>query len=185
MTKTKFFSVMAVLLISVISYTATAQKLTSTKTHFKFFSSTSAEDIEANNYKAVGTIETSTGEIVFSVPMQSFEFEKSLMQEHFNSKKFLDTKSNPKAKLVGKITDLSQVDFATDGSYNVEVQGELTINGVTKPITEKATIKVSGGKVDLESVFNITLVDYEIAFEKGKPSTNIAKVIEITAKANY
>jgi len=35
--------------------------------------------IEANNYKAVGTIETSFGDILFSVPMQSFEFKKSLM----------------------------------------------------------------------------------------------------------
>jgi polyisoprenoid-binding protein YceI len=163
----------------------TAQKLVSSTPHFKFFSSTPAEDIEANNYKSVGTIETSTGDIVFSVPMQSFEFEKSLMQEHFNSKKFLDTKSNPKAKLVGKITDLSQVDFSKDGSYNVDIKGELTINGVTKPITEKASVKISSGKVALESAFNITLADYEIAFKKGKPSTNIAKVIEVTVKANY
>ena len=107
------------------------------------------------------------------------------MQEHFNSKKFLDTKTNPKGKLVGKITDLSQVDFDKDGSYNVDVKGELTINGVTNAITEKATITVSSGKVALESVFNITLVDYEIAFEKGKPSTNVAKIIEVTAKADY
>ena len=185
MTKTNLLSVLTVLLISLGSFSVTAQKLVSTKTHFKFFSTTAAEDIEANNYKTVGTIETSTGDIVFSVPMQSFEFEKSLMQEHFNSKKFLDTKKNPKAKLVGKITDLSQVDFAKDGTYNVEVKGELTINGVTKPITQKAAIMVSSGKVALESKFNITLVDYEIAFEKGKPSTNIAKMIEITAKANY
>jgi len=135
--------------------------------------------------KPVGTIETGTGEIVFSVPMQSFEFEKSLMQEHFNSKKFLDTKTNPKAKLVGKITDLTQVDFVKDGSYDVEVQGDLTINGVTKSIKEKANITVIGGKVALETVFNITLVDYEIAFEKGKPSTNVAKIIEVTAIANY
>ena len=185
MTKTTLFSVIAVLIISLTSFTGSAQKLVSSKTHFKFFSTTPAEDIEANNYKSVGTIETGTGEIVFSVPMQSFEFEKSLMQEHFNSKKFLDTKANPKAKLVGKITNLSQVDFENDGSYNVEVKGDLTINGVTKAIAEKATIIVSGGKVTLETVFNITLVDYEIAFEKGKPSTNIAKTIEVTAKANY
>ena len=185
MKKTKSISIIAALLLSVISYSITAQKLVSSKTHFKFFSSTAAEDIEANNYKTVGTIETSTGEIVFSVPMQSFEFEKSLMQEHFNSKNFLDTKSNPKAKLVGKITDLSLVDFGTDGSYNIVVQGELTINGVAQPIKEEATIMVNDGKVALETVFNITLVDYEIAFEKGKPSTNIAKVIEVTAKANY
>ncbi len=185
MTKTTLFSVAAALLISMTSLTVTAQKLVSSKTHFKFFSTTPAEDIEANNYKTVGTIETSTGEIVFSVPMQSFEFEKSLMQEHFNSKKFLDTKTNPKAKLVGKITDLTQVDFGKDGSYNVDVKGELTINGVTNAIAENATITVSSGKVALESVFNITLVDYEIAFEKGKPSTNVAKIIEVTAKADY
>ena len=185
MTKTSLFSVTAAIFISLTSITTTAQKLVSSKTHFKFFSTTPAEDIEANNYKTVGTIETGTGEIVFSVPMQSFEFEKSLMQEHFNSKKFLDTKTNPKAKLVGKITDLTQVDFVKDGSYDVEVQGDLTINGVTKSIKEKANITVIGGKVALETVFNITLVDYEIAFEKGKPSTNVAKIIEVTAIANY
>ena len=185
MTKTTLFSVMTAFLISMTTITASAQKLVSSKTHFKFFSTTPAEDIEANNYKTVGTIETSTGEIVFSVPMQSFEFEKSLMQEHFNSKKFLDTKTNPKAKLVGKISDLTQVDFVNDGSYKVEVKGDLSINGVTKPIKEKVTITVSSGEVALETVFNITLVDYEIAFEKGKPSTNVAKIIEVTAKANY
>ena len=185
MKKTTLFSLTTLLLFSLMSYTSTAQKLVSSKTHFKFFSSTAAEDIEANNYKSVGTIETDTGQIVFSVPMQSFEFEKSLMQEHFNSKKYLDTKTNPKAKLVGKMTNLSQVDFAKDGSYNADVKGELTINGVTNTITEKAIITVSDGKVTLESIFDITLADYKIAFEKRKPSTNIAKVIEITAKANY
>lgn len=185
MKKTAVLSLTTLLIISLISNSVTAQKLVSSKTHFKFFSSTAAEDIEANNYKSVGTIETSTGEIVFSVPMQSFEFKKSLMQQHFNSKKYLDTKTNPKAKLVGKISNLSQVDFSKDGTYYADVNGELTINGVTNAIKEKATIKISGGEVALESLFDITLVDYEIAFEKGKPSTHIAKIIEVTVKANY
>jgi len=57
-------------------------KLVSQKTHFKFFSHTVAEDIEAHNYKAVGTLLPDTGDIVFSVPMQSFEFEKAKMQQH-------------------------------------------------------------------------------------------------------
>ena len=100
MKKTTILLIAAVVVISLTSFTASAQKLVSSTTHFKFFSTTPAEDIQANNYKAVGTIEKSTGDIVFSVPMQSFEFEKALMQEHFNSKKFLNTKANPKAKLV-------------------------------------------------------------------------------------
>jgi polyisoprenoid-binding protein YceI len=183
--KKTIFTILAVVAITLTSITASAQKLVSTKTHFKFFSTTPAEDIQANNYKAVGTIEKSTGDIVFSVPMQSFEFEKALMQEHFNSKKFLDTKTNPKAKLVGKIADLSKVDFTKDGSYSVDVTGDLTINGVTNPVKEKATIGVTDGKISLMSKFNLTLNDYKIAFKSGKPSRNIAKTLEVTVEANY
>jgi len=185
MKKTTIVSLIVAAVFATTSFTSSAQKLVSSQTHFKFFSSTPAEDIEANNYKAVGTIETSTGDIVFSVPMQSFEFEKSLMQNHFNGKKYLDTKTNPKSKLVAKITDLSQVNFEEDGSYNVDVAGDLTINGITNPISEKATIDIKDGKVSLMSKFNLTLNDYEIAFESGKPSKNIAKTLEITVHANY
>lgn len=183
--KKTIFTTLAAVAITLTSFNASAQKLVSSTTHFKFFSSTPAENIEANNYKTVGTLETATGEIVFSVPMQSFEFEKALMQEHFNSKKFLDTKTNPKAKLIGKIADLSKVNFAKDGSYPVDVAGELTINGVTNPVKEKATIIVKDGKVALTSKLNVTLNDYKIAFKSGKPSTNIAKTVEVSVEANY
>jgi len=108
-----------------------------------------------------------------------------LMQEHFNTDKFLDTKKYPKAKLVGKIGDLSKVNFDKEGTYNVEVAGDLTIHGVTKKINEKATINIKSGKISLNSKFKITLNDYKIAFKSGKPSTNIAKVVEVTVEANY
>jgi len=32
----------------------------------------------------VSTLDSKTGEMVFSVPIQSFEFEKSMMQKHFS-----------------------------------------------------------------------------------------------------
>jgi len=178
-------SFLTIVALVAISLTAVAQKQVSTKTHIKFFSTTPAENIEANNYASVGTIDTDSGEIVFSVPMQSFEFEKALMQEHFNSKKFLDTKTNPKAKLTGKIANLSKVNFDKDGSYSADVEGDLTINGVTNPIKEKATITIKGEKISLASKFNITLADYKVAFKSGKPSTNIAKTVEVTVEANY
>lgn len=178
-------SFLTIVALVTISLTAFAQKQKSSTTHIKFFSSTPAENIEANNYKSVSTLDVKTGEIVFSVPMQSFEFEKALMQEHFNSKKFLDTKTNPKAKLTGKIANLDKVNFEKDGSYTTIVEGELTINGVTKAIKEKVTFVVKGGKISLSSKFNIALADYKVAFAKGKPSTNIAKTVEITVEAKY
>jgi polyisoprenoid-binding protein YceI len=180
--KKVFLTLIALLTISV---SVNAQKQKTSKSHIKFFSRTPAEDIEANNYASVGTIDPATGDIVFSVPMQSFEFEKALMQEHFNSKKFLNTKANPKSKLIGKISNVDAINFSKDGTYEAEVTGDLTINGVTKPITEKATVVVKDGKINLNSKFNLTLADYEIAFKKGKPSTNIAKTVEVTVEAEY
>jgi len=180
--KKPFLTFVAVIAISL---TAFAQKQVSTNTHLKFFSSTPAEDIEANNYKAVSTIDTSAGNIVFSVPMQSFEFEKSLMQKHFNSKKFLNTKANPKAKLIGKVINIEAIKFNKNGTYTAKVEGNLTINGVTKPVKEEVTFNIEGGKFNLTSKFNVTLADYEVAFKKGKPSTNIAKTVEVTVEANY
>jgi polyisoprenoid-binding protein YceI len=160
-------------------------KLVSSKSHITFFSSTPAEDIQANNTTAVSTINPATGEIVFSVPMQGFEFEKALMQKHFNSEDFLNTKEFPKAKLTGKITNIDKVNFSADGTYDAHVEGELTIKGVTKPVHEMGKITVTGGKVDASSKFNVILADYGITFVKGKPSTNIAKTVEVTLQAEY
>ena len=177
--------ILTIIALVTISLTAVAQKQVSSKTHIKFFSTTPAENIEANNYASVGTLDTKSGDIVFSVPMQSFEFEKALMQEHFNSKKFLDTKSNPKAKLTGKIANPEKVDFSKNGSYTAVVEGELTINGVTNPIKENVTFNIKDGKIELNSKFNVTLADYKVAFKDGKPSTNIAKTVEVTVIANF
>ncbi len=185
MKKTAILMIITTVIFSLTAFKPAVVKYVSSKTHLKFFSTTPAEDIEANNYKAVSTIDVATGEVVFSVPMQSFEFEKAMMQKHFNQDKFLDTKKFPKAKLTGKITNLDAIDWGKDGTYNAEIRGDLTIKGVTKPYSEKGTIKVSGNNLRVDSKFNVKLADHGIAFEKGKPSTNIAETVEVTVVAEY
>jgi polyisoprenoid-binding protein YceI len=182
--KKSIMLVVAAVLFSAISVSSQS-KLISNKTHIKFFSTTPAENIEAHNTASVSSIDISTGEVVFSVPMQGFEFEKALMQKHFNNDKFLDTKVHPTAKLKGKITNISAIDFSKDGAYAANIEGELTIKGVTKVIKEKGTVKVSGKTIDVDSKFNITLADYGVTFVKGKPASNIAKTVEVTVQANY
>jgi len=174
----------AVALFATISATGQS-KLMSSKSNIRFFSATPAENIEANNSTSVSTLNKETGDVVFSVPMQGFEFEKALMQKHFNGEDFLNTKEFPKAKLTGKIINIDKVDFSKDGTYDAHVQGELTIKGVTKPVHEMGTITMKGGKVETLSKFNITLADYGIIFVKGKPSSNIAKTVEVTIQAEY
>jgi polyisoprenoid-binding protein YceI len=175
----------AIATVLALAFKPAATKLVSNDTHISFYSHTPLEDITCNNYKVVSTLDQETGEVVFSVPMQSFEFEKELMQKHFNSSDFLDTKKFPKAKFTGKISNLNEVIFTKNGTYNATATGELTIKGVTKPLNATGTITVLNGKITLNSKMNITLADYNISFSKGKPSTNVAKTVEVTTNSIY
>jgi len=181
--------ILSLTLITFVAVTSAfspiVSKLVSKTGHVNFFSHTAVEDITADNYKLVSTLETDTGELIYTVPMQSFEFEKSLMQKHFNSDKFLDTKSFPKSKFKGKITNLNDIDFVSDGVYTASVSGDLTIHGETNTITENATITVAGGVITVDVVMDITLADYGVAFEKGKPSKNISKTVKATVKSVF
>jgi polyisoprenoid-binding protein YceI len=80
---------------------------------------------------------------------------------------------------------VDEIDFSADGLYDAAIEGDLTIKGVTNKIKENGTVTVKGDVIEANSVFNVTLADYQIGFDKGKPSTNIADVIEVTVKAEY
>ncbi|MEX1131684.1 MAG: YceI family protein [Flavobacteriales bacterium] len=160
-------------------------KYVSRAVQVEFFSSTPAEDIRATNNTVTGTIDPATGEVVFSVPMQGFEFEKALMQKHFNGADFLDTKTHPKAKFKGTIVDAGSVNFSKDGTYKASVKGEMTIKDKTNPVTTTGTITVKGGVVSIDSKFPLTLADYNVTFAKGKPSTNVAKTVEVSVNGDF
>ncbi|HEY6083518.1 MAG TPA: YceI family protein, partial [Chitinophagaceae bacterium] len=49
-----------------------------------FFSSAPIEDIEAVTSQGISAMNIKTGDIFVKVGIQSFQFKKSLMQEHFN-----------------------------------------------------------------------------------------------------
>lgn len=186
MKKAKLIISSIAILITLVTYGHTPAKYISSKSHIMFYSSTPVEDIEANNYAAVSTLVTETGKVVFSVPMQSFEFAKSMMQQHFNNEHFLETNVYPKSKLTGRITNLNVIDFTKNGEYSAEIEGELTIKGITKPLKETGTISIKDDVVHVFSKFNITLADYGITFnEKEMVSKKIAKEIEVTVNAEY
>ena len=185
MKKQIFLTIALSIGLILTGFSQSSEKLVSSKTQIKFFSSTPAEDIQAVNTTSLATINTNTGEVVFSVPMQGFEFEKALMQKHFNGKDFLNTKAFPKAKLKATISNAADIDFNKDGSYNATLEGEMTIQETGKTVNVTGTIIVKGGVVEVASVFNITLADYGISFVKGKPASNIAKTVEVTVNAEF
>lgn len=150
------------------------------------YSHTVAEDISATNNTVTGVINTSTGDIAISVPVQSFAFEKSLMQEHFNNTNFMDSKQFPKISLKGKISNLTAVNFEKEGTYEAAITGDLTIKGVTKSVTEKAHITVKEGKVSVHCKFIVKDISaYGVGKPMGKKKNNVADDIEVNYIAAY
>jgi hypothetical protein len=167
-----------------IASSVSSQNLYFTKNgHVDFFSSTPMEDIKADNNKVTSVLNTTTGDIEFSMLVMAFTFPKALMQEHFNEN-YMESAKFPKSSFKGKITNLATVNFTTDGTYPAEATGMLTIHGVTKEVSAKGNFIVKDGKIRLQSTFNVSPKDYKIEIP-SLVSEKIAKEIRVTVDNVY
>jgi polyisoprenoid-binding protein YceI len=160
-----------------------AQKHMTRNGYISFFSSTPLEDIEAVNNQVASILDTETGELVFQVLMRSFRFEKKLMEEHFNEN-YVESEKYPKSTFSGKIINFKDIDLKEDGEYEVNVEGELTIHGVTRNIRETGIVKLENGNISASSVFIVKPEDYDIEIP-NVVRENIAKEIEVKVDMKY
>jgi len=168
----------AVLFLSTLAITGVqAQKYITKNGHIRFFSSTPVEDIEAHNRQVNSALDQQSGEFVFRVLIKSFQFEKALMQEHFNEN-YMESDKYPNASFSGTVVNIQDVDFAKNGAYPVTVEGDLTIRGITKKISERGILEVIDGKVSGKSTFNVLLADYGIKVPAAV-TNNIARSIQV------
>jgi polyisoprenoid-binding protein YceI len=170
-----------IMVLLAITGSATAQKNITKNARIRFYSETPMEKIEAINNQVNSALDVSTGDFVFKVLIKSFEFEKALMQEHFNEN-YMESGKYPNATFSGKISNFKDINFSKDGSYNATVEGNLTMHGVTKKVTEKGTIEVKGGKIVAKSTFNIKPQDYNISIP-GAVVAKIAEYIQVNVDA--
>lgn len=162
-----------------------AQDRFATRTgHITFHSSTPMENIEADNHKVSSVFDINTSAIEFAVLIKAFTFDKALMQEHFNEN-YMESNTYPKATFKGKVTGLPEGAAAKPGTYSVAATGDLTIHGVTKPVTVPGTITVNAdGTLKLTTKFNVKPEDHGIKIP-GMVRDNIAKEIEVTVAMDY
>jgi polyisoprenoid-binding protein YceI len=148
-----------------------------------FLSQAPMETIEGVSNTVNSAILPSDGRIEFAVLIKSFNFEKKLMQEHFNEN-YLESDKYPKATFKGTLTNLNKINFSKEGTYPATVSGNLTIHGITKPITTNGTITVKNKTLLVNCSFNVLLSDYKIeipSLVKDKVNNKVA----ITVKGNY
>ena len=171
--------ILALILLLSTSVSFAQDKFYTKTGKIDFFSKASLEDIEARNKTVTAVIDSKSGAIQFSVQMKGFEFEKELMQQHFNEN-YVESDKFPKGEFKGTITNNADIKYTTDGTYTARVKGKLTIHGVTRDVETTGTFKVSGGKIDASSTFNILLSDYDIKIPsvvKDKVSNNVKIVV--------
>jgi polyisoprenoid-binding protein YceI len=156
-----------------------AQKFTTKTGHISFFSTTPLENIEAHNYKAQSVLDLTKGTLDFAVLIKSFEFEKALMQQHFNEEGYMNSDKFPNAVFKGTIVDFAKLDLTQNGSHNVKVTGDLTMHGVTKSITADGKVHVKGGVYGAFSEFYVKLADFGISVPGGA-GAKIAEKIKVT-----
>jgi len=162
----------------LFSTNLSAQKYMTKNGHIKFYSETPMETIEAHNKQVNCALDSETGDFVFKILMKSFEFEKALMQEHFNEN-YAESDKYPNAMFKGKVINIADIDFSTDGEYPAVIEGDLTIHGTTNKVKHSGTFTIKGGTIHGMAVFNVKPEDYKIKIPSAV-TKKIADSLEVT-----
>jgi len=156
------------------------QKMILEKSYVSFFSKAAIEDIKAENTESVSLFNISTNEIVFSIPIKDFKFDKALMKEHFNEK-YLESEKFPKATFSGNVSGFRK---EIKGDQSVVAKGKMTIHGVTNEIDVPGSISKDGEKATIKAIFKIKLADYKVKIPQLLWK-NIADQVEVKIEFSY
>jgi hypothetical protein len=148
-----------ILLGCLLYLPAHAQTYISRNGNVSFHSKTPLEDIKAENRQALAAIDLSKKTLAFTLLQKNFLFDKQLMQDHYNEN-YVESDKFPKAQFSGTFSG----DVGTKpGVYKVQAQGNLTLHGVTKPVTIPAELEVQEGKLIGKAAFSVKPSDYNIS----------------------
>lgn len=148
-----------------------------------FFSKTILEDINADNNQVISILNLQTSGLQFSLLNNAFHFPKAKMEEDFNED-YMESSRYPRSTFKGTIAGIDKIDFSKDGTWPVNVSGELMIHGVTKSIAVPGKIIIKGEKVSASASFKILPKDYKIRIP-SLVSNKIAESIDVTVDCLY
>ncbi|MCY1535180.1 hypothetical protein D9M68_705730 [compost metagenome] len=159
-----------------ISLPSSAQTYVGKNIGINIFSSTPIEDIKAASKAGVAVLNSQKQEIVVQVMIKSLEFDKKMMQEHFNEN-YMESDKYPLAKFKGIIEP--KIDWTKDGDYAVTAKGILSVHGVDQQRSINGKINIKNGVLSLSTDFNVACAAHQIKI----PSlvfTKIAEVIKVS-----
>ena len=177
-----FKHLLAATLLLACTYATQAQERYFTRTGtIAFFSETPMENIEAHNYKVTSVWDATTGAVEFAALIKAFEFEKALMQEHFNEN-YMETAVYQEATFSGKI--IEDIDLSVPGTYSVRAKGKLNVHGIEQERIIKSTVESKENVLIVRSDFTVLLAEHNISIPRIVYQ-KIAEEIQVHVEATF
>ncbi|MFM2368868.1 MAG: hypothetical protein RL619_1168 [Bacteroidota bacterium] len=152
-----------------------SQKIMTRTGEIKFEASMPAfEEIAAKNNTVSCILDESTGDFVALALIKAFMFKAPLMEEHFNEN-YIESSKFPKSTFKGKILNFDASKLSAAKTV-YDLEGDLTLHGVTKKIKTKITLVGTADKVNVTSNFSVKPKDYNIdipSLVKNKIAENV------------
>lgn len=161
----------ALLLLLLVVNFAFSQKMITRSGVIKFEATMPGiEEIAATNTTASCIFDKNTSDFVTLALVKAFRFKVPLMEEHFNEN-YIESDQFPKSTFKGKVLNFDNSKLVQGKASNFDIEGDLTLHGVTKKIKSKVNITPIGDKLSITSNFSVKLEDYAIkvpSLVKGK-----------------
>lgn len=117
-------------------------------------------EVAANNNNVSCILYPKKNQLNFLAYITDFNFERSLMQEHFNDN-YLESHRYPKASFKGIIEKFDVKDI-NSVSRTYYLKGKIYIHGKSKNIRVPAQIKKVAGRIAIKSDFVLNTDDFKI-----------------------
>ena len=143
----------------------TAQgKFKTSSGNVEFYSSTPLEDILASNSDVNAILESSSGKFAVVMLVSEFQFEKKLMQEHFNEN-YMESDLYPKAYFSGKI-EAFDLNSLSEDTLELSIEGKISIHDISRPLKTSVNISRVDNQIRLVASFIIRPEDHDIEIPK-------------------
>ncbi|MDQ4141146.1 MAG: YceI family protein [Bacteroidota bacterium] len=133
--------------------------------------------LQVNGKKLVGGNFVMDMTTITDVDITNEEFNKKLTG-HLKSEDFFSVEKNPTSTF--KITKAVPIAGAKAGAPNYTITGDLTIKGITNPVTFPAAIKIDGTNAEATAKVEVDRIKYDIKYRSSILGTAADKIIDDT-----
>ena len=138
-----------------------AQRLLTRSGEIKFDASMpNSVEIAGKSNTVSAILDLATAQFATSVIVKSIRFKVPLMEEHFNEN-YMESSKYSNSTFKGKIAGFDGKKLATN-KVAYDIEGDLSIHGVTKKVKTKIYLSSNGSKVAASGNFFVHAQDYGI-----------------------